>query len=119
MKKTILTILFFSLLGSVVLFAQRQKDAPQKEEKPTSVFSGLKLRSVGPAFASGRIADQADREHPRQNRRQDRRRSCWLETVLGPNVPTAPIASRSESTIRDPGRSQPRTANSAGIQDPK
>ena len=61
MKKTILTILFLTVAGSMVLFAQRRKkkNQPVKKEKVESIFSGMKLRSVGPAFASGRIADIA------------------------------------------------------------
>ncbi|MFK8005058.1 MAG: glycosyl hydrolase [Saprospiraceae bacterium] len=60
MKKTILTILFLTIMGNLLLFAQRKKkNKPVKEEKIESIFSGLKLRSVGPAFASGRIADIA------------------------------------------------------------
>ena len=45
----------------MVLFAQRRKkkNQPVKKEKVESIFSGMKLRSVGPAFASGRIADIA------------------------------------------------------------
>ena len=60
MKKIILTILFLTITSSILLFAQkRKKNKPVKEEKIESIFSGLKLRSVGPAFASGRIADIA------------------------------------------------------------
>ena len=60
MKKTILTILLLTVMGSVLLFAQRRKkNQTPKEEKTEAIFSGMKLRSVGPAFASGRIADIA------------------------------------------------------------
>ena len=53
MKKTIIS---FSVLFLVIisLFAQENKDLMK-----SSTFSGLKFRSVGPAFASGRIADIA------------------------------------------------------------
>ena len=60
MKKIILTILVLTITSSILLFAQkRKKNKPVKEEKIESIFSGFKLRSVGPAFASGRIADIA------------------------------------------------------------
>ena len=43
---------------------KRRKDSPSGKKEPTksdtlnsSTFSGLKWRSIGPAFASGRIAD--------------------------------------------------------------
>ncbi len=44
---------------STNLFAK--KDEPKKEEGPVNsgILSGLKFRSIGPAFASGRIADFA------------------------------------------------------------
>lgn len=49
-------------MGSLVLSAQRKKkkkNQPVEEKKIEAMFSGMKLRSVGPAFASGRIADIA------------------------------------------------------------
>ena len=58
MKKSILLLLMvlipFTLLSS--------KDKDKKKDKgpwSSSNFSGLKLRSIGPAFTSGRIADFA------------------------------------------------------------
>ena len=63
MKKPLFIILLLAFC-SYVTFSQsnRKKNAtPEKEksEKADHVFSGLKLRSIGPAFASGRIADIA------------------------------------------------------------
>jgi photosystem II stability/assembly factor-like uncharacterized protein len=45
------------LLSTANLFAK--KDEPKKEEDPinSDILSGLKFRSLGPAYASGRIAD--------------------------------------------------------------
>ncbi len=62
--------LLWALLLSLVLlnlhqpaYSQRKKKgAKQKQEKKllnSSIFSGLKFRSLGPAYASGRIADFA------------------------------------------------------------
>jgi photosystem II stability/assembly factor-like uncharacterized protein len=52
MKNKILNIIFLSLM-CITVFGQPDGD------KKGPAFSGLKLRSVGPAFASGRIADIA------------------------------------------------------------
>ncbi|NOQ26404.1 MAG: glycosyl hydrolase [Bacteroidales bacterium] len=47
------------VLSAANLFAK--KDDPKKDEDPinTTILSGLKFRSLGPAYASGRIADFA------------------------------------------------------------
>ena len=52
---------FYPLLLLLFLFAGTQAVAQDKESSPltASSFSGLKLRNIGPAFASGRIADIA------------------------------------------------------------
>jgi len=53
--------LFFLLISFSVSFqseAQR-KNKSTSTQLPDSVFSGLKLRNIGPAFMSGRIADVA------------------------------------------------------------
>ncbi len=53
------------LLFSTHLFAK--KEEPKKEEDPinSGILSGLKFRNLGPAFASGRIADFAvNKENP-------------------------------------------------------
>ncbi len=48
-------LLFFFLIFSLNLNAQKKEKDPMSE----STFKGLKLRNVGPAFTSGRIADIA------------------------------------------------------------
>ncbi len=57
------TILMLALCAlSMPLHAQKKKnnDTPEAKDKMTSsTFSGLKWRSIGPAFTSGRIADFA------------------------------------------------------------
>jgi len=55
---TLLATLF--LLSSFNLEAQRKKEEPvAKSNLSSSTFSGLKFRSIGPAFTSGRIGDFA------------------------------------------------------------
>jgi len=59
--------MFFVLLALLVSFSTMQVDAKPKKKKTkpiqnelkASVFNGLKWRSIGPAFTSGRIADLA------------------------------------------------------------
>ena len=59
--KRMLLLLLAGLIISLPLLAQKKKN--QSSEKAstykTSTFSGLKWRSIGPAFSSGRIADFA------------------------------------------------------------
>lgn len=51
-----LTLLFLSLLSAS--FAQKNKDTDDKEkEDMSSVYAGLKFRSIGPALMSGRVSD--------------------------------------------------------------
>ncbi|MGC6430052.1 MAG: WD40/YVTN/BNR-like repeat-containing protein [Jejuia sp.] len=50
--KTTITLIFFCFLFYVNLNAQKKT-----ETKKNSTLSGLKFRSIGPAFMSGRIAD--------------------------------------------------------------
>ena len=62
MRKTLL-LLITVLISSSVIFA-RKKEEDKKDEKEkqfvnSSLVSGLKWRSIGPAWASGRIADFA------------------------------------------------------------
>lgn len=65
MKKRILTtLLILMLLCTGVSFAQKKKESskdPEKKENgiSSSTFSGLSFRSIGPAWASGRISDFA------------------------------------------------------------
>ena len=65
-NQTNLRTFFVSLLLVVFLFAAtdlsaKTKEEPQKEDGPikSEILSGLKFRSIGPAYASGRIADFA------------------------------------------------------------
>jgi len=62
MKKTTLLLVLLSLF-TIGLFAQQDEEA--KSSLNESTFRGLKMRSVGPAFTSGRIADIAI--HPDDN----------------------------------------------------
>ena len=67
MKKILTVALVIVLAGSCSLWAQKKetkKDAKGSETQvkpsvPTSLFSNITFRSVGPAWASGRIADLA------------------------------------------------------------
>ena len=65
MKKRILITLFLGLLICVnQVAAQKKKEAVKESEKKetglsSSTFSGLSFRSIGPAWASGRISDFA------------------------------------------------------------
>ena len=60
--KKITSLLFIMLMATTLVFAKKKNE----EEKPkgdtiitSSLVSGLKFRSIGPAWASGRIADFA------------------------------------------------------------
>ncbi|MDP2424175.1 MAG: YCF48-related protein [Bacteroidales bacterium] len=59
----LMPLLLCLVLAGVPATAQKQKTKKDKQEAldtiKSSVFSGLKWRSIGPAFASGRIADFA------------------------------------------------------------
>jgi len=71
MKKILTVVLAVLIAGSGSLFAQKKdaKKDPKKDSKesekqvkpsvPSSLYSGLSFRSIGPAWASGRIADLA------------------------------------------------------------
>ena len=53
-------ILLFTLVLSIQLSAQSDTlEAKTETHFKSKTFSGLKFRSIGPAFASGRIADIA------------------------------------------------------------
>lgn len=58
MKKTLLIVLIL-IIGTVSVEAKKKKEEEKKSALVSSVFSGLKWRSIGPAFVSGRIADFA------------------------------------------------------------
>ena len=55
----ILSVLLFVVAPSNEVFAQKKKDSPKIDTLKSSEFGGLKFRSIGPAFTSGRIADFA------------------------------------------------------------
>ncbi len=57
-KVTLLSVIFLFAIN--VSYAKKKKDDGKKEPKvESSLFSGLKWRSIGPALTSGRIADFA------------------------------------------------------------
>jgi photosystem II stability/assembly factor-like uncharacterized protein len=56
MKRFINISIILSILLSIVIFAQ---DEEKKDSTLEQIVSGLKWRSIGPAFTSGRIADFA------------------------------------------------------------
>lgn len=53
-----LTALLFTLFNFTAI-SQKNKDSKVEENTKKSVYNGLKFRSIGPAFMSGRIADIA------------------------------------------------------------
>jgi len=55
--RTCLVLAFIVLFGSAE--AKKKQDEPKTDSLKSSTFSGLKWRSIGPAFTSGRIADFA------------------------------------------------------------
>jgi hypothetical protein len=60
MKKTLLILVCILLTGSVT-FAKKKEEQKEKGDTiiTSSLVSGLKFRSIGPAWASGRISDFA------------------------------------------------------------
>lgn len=58
MRNIFITILII-LVSLTTAEAKKKKDEEKKEGLSSSTFSGLKWRSIGPAFVSGRIADFA------------------------------------------------------------
>lgn len=61
-RKLLLMLATFLLIGPGLLFAEQNANKQSEKEKDpmnSGTFSGLKLRSIGPAFTSGRIADFA------------------------------------------------------------
>ncbi len=81
-------ILFFLLLVSFNLTAQKKNSDPMSE----ATFKGLKLRNVGPAFTSGRIADIAI--HPEDD-------NVWYVAVGSGGVWKTENAGTTWSTIFD------------------
>jgi photosystem II stability/assembly factor-like uncharacterized protein len=56
----VLLLLSVFIFGANISYAKKKKDSKKEEAKvDASVFSGLKWRSIGPAFTSGRISDFA------------------------------------------------------------
>lgn len=58
MKRSFIFVLIFLLIASVS-FAAKEKKEEKKDPMSSSTFSGLKFRSIGPAYCSGRISDFA------------------------------------------------------------
>jgi len=54
-------IIFFLMLIPLLVFAQKKDDKKDEKKDPinSGLISGLKLRNIGPAYCSGRIADFA------------------------------------------------------------
>jgi len=63
-RKTLATLMILLLIGHNIVMAQKKKETAKEAEKKengitSSTFSGLSFRSIGPAWASGRISDFA------------------------------------------------------------
>ncbi|HDL17516.1 MAG TPA: glycosyl hydrolase [Bacteroidetes bacterium] len=59
MRKVLSVLLILFLFVSFAFAAKAKKNDTKKQGLSSATFSGLKFRSIGPAFASGRIADFA------------------------------------------------------------
>ncbi len=64
MKVNTLLLIIFTLFSTLLLAQRPQRQAAPAGDKPAAsfsddMFSGLKVRNIGPAFTSGRIADIA------------------------------------------------------------
>ncbi len=57
LKACLLIMVFF--IGTYTMEAKKKKEETKSDTLKSSTFSGLKWRSIGPAFASGRISDFA------------------------------------------------------------
>lgn len=53
----VLSITFAFLMLTTTSFAQKSDKGKDKKKDLSSIYNGLKFRSIGPAFMSGRIAD--------------------------------------------------------------
>ena len=60
MRKVLSVLLILFLFVSFAFAAKAKKNDTKKQGLSSATFSGLKFRSIGPAFASGRIADFAE-----------------------------------------------------------
>ena len=58
-KTTLIIMIVGFFLVSTSVEAKKKKDKIEKDTIKSGIVSGLKFRSIGPAFASGRIADFA------------------------------------------------------------
>lgn len=56
-KTLALSFVFFALAGTAS--AKKKEDTEKKDKLSASTFNSYKWRSIGPAFASGRISDFA------------------------------------------------------------
>jgi photosystem II stability/assembly factor-like uncharacterized protein len=73
--KKICILLFWGIFFSVypiILTAQKKPEQPLNDTASMAIYAGLKFRSIGPAFMSGRIADVTI--HPQNN-------SIWYVAV--------------------------------------
>jgi len=59
MKRLGLMTFLFLIVTSAVISQGNKVDADKKETDSSSIYNGLKFRSIGPALMSGRIADIA------------------------------------------------------------
>ncbi|MDO8549028.1 MAG: glycosyl hydrolase [Ignavibacteria bacterium] len=59
MNKFLYLLASFILIFSLTLSAQEEEDEEKKDSTLADILGGLKWRSIGPAFTSGRIADFA------------------------------------------------------------
>lgn len=59
MRRLTFFILAIFLLSSFPAEAKKEKTTPKEDLLSSKTFSGLKFRSIGPAYAAGRIADFA------------------------------------------------------------
>lgn len=57
--RNILIVILILMVGITTAEAKKKKGEIKKDSLSSSTFSGLKWRSIGPAFVSGRIADFA------------------------------------------------------------
>ncbi len=53
------TVLLFSLISIIISLSAKEKEEENKYAIKSELVSGLKFRSIGPSFTSGRIADFA------------------------------------------------------------
>ena len=59
MRRFFFYFLCLMLISCFFIYAEEKKEAEKKDPLSSSTFMGLKFRSIGPAFSSGRISDFA------------------------------------------------------------